>query len=74
MRDPIFPPPGRPPHWRDRILTRFRQRHWRGFVRLYDLLKPIPGRRSLRVTTRYGSQFFLTPWDSVDAPVIAEGF
>jgi FkbM family methyltransferase len=74
MRDPIFPPPGRPPHWRDRILTRFRQRHWRGFIRLYDLLKPIQGRRSLRVTTRYGSQFFLTPWDSVDTHVIAEGF
>jgi FkbM family methyltransferase len=41
---------------------------------LYDLLKPIPGRRSLRVRTRYGSQFFVTPWDSVDAHVIAEGF
>jgi FkbM family methyltransferase len=74
MRDPIVPPPRDPPHWRDRILTLFRRRRWRGFVRLYDLLKPIPGRRSLRVATRYGSQFFLTPWDSVDAHVIAEGF
>ena len=74
MRDPLIPGPGRPPGWRDRLLTLFRRRNWRGFIRLYDLLKPISSRRSLRVVTRYGSQFFLTPWDSVDTHVISEGF
>ena len=74
MRDPIVPPPLHRPHWRDRIVTYFRKRNWRGFIRLYDLLKPIPARRSLRAPCRYGSQFFLTPWDSVDSHVIKEGF
>ncbi len=74
MRDPLNPEPGRPPGWRDRLLTLFRRRNWRGFVSLYDLLKPRSGRRRLRVVTRYGSQFFLTPWDSVDSYVISEGF
>jgi FkbM family methyltransferase len=43
-------------------------------VRLYSLLKPIGSRRALRTVTRYGSQFFLTPWDSVDTHALAEGF
>ncbi|HUL52733.1 MAG TPA: FkbM family methyltransferase [Opitutaceae bacterium] len=74
MRDPLVPGPRRPPGWRDRLLTVVRRHNWRGFVTLYDLLKPLTGRRSLRVVTRYGSQFFLTPWDSVDTHVINEGF
>jgi FkbM family methyltransferase len=74
MRDVLTPGPNRPPAWRDRIVTLFRRRRWRGFVRLYDWLKPKTGRRNLRVVTRYGSQFFLNPWDSVDTHVIAEGF
>lgn len=73
---PDSPPSGlrHPPGWRDRLLTLFRRKNWRGFVSLYDLLKPLSARRSLRVVTRYGSQFFLTPGDSVDSCVIAEGF
>ena len=74
MRDELTPPPRHPPPWRDRLVTLFRRRGWRGFVRLYDWLKPTTGRRHLRVVTRYGSQFFLNPWDSVDSHVIAEGF
>jgi FkbM family methyltransferase len=73
---PDSPPSGlrHPPDWRDRLLTLFRRKNWRGFVSLHDLLKPLSARRSLRVVTRYGSQFFLTPGDSVDRCVIAEGF
>jgi FkbM family methyltransferase len=74
MRDALSPGPGCPPGWRDRLLARFRRHNWRGFIRLYNLFKPLSGRRSLRVVTRYGSQFFLTPWDSVDTHVISEGF
>lgn len=74
MRDLFIPAPGQPPSWRDRLLVKLRRRGWRGFVRLYALLKPITGRRALRTTSRYGSQFFLTPWDSVDHHVIMEGF
>ena len=74
MRDPLIPAPGRPPAWRDRLLGLFRRRNWRGFTRLYDLLKPPGGRREIRFATRYGSQFLLVPWDGVDTYTIAEGF
>ena len=74
MRDEIYPAPGQPPAWRDRLLVWFRRKPWRGFVRLYGWLKPVASRRQLRVVSRYGSQFFLTPWDSVDTHVIKEGF
>jgi len=74
MRDLIYPPPNHAPGWRDRLLATFRRRGWRGFVRLYGLLKPVGGRRALRTVTRYGSQFFLTPWDSVDTHALSEGF
>lgn len=74
MRNALSPGPGRSPSWRDRLLTFVRRKNWRGFAPLYDLLKPLSGQRSLRVVTRYGSQFFLTPWDSVDTHVIREGF
>lgn len=74
MRDPNRLFPGQPPRWRDRLMTAVRRRGWRGFTRLYDILKPPAGRRELQVQTRYGSQFLLTPWDSVDSHVIAEGF
>ncbi len=70
MRDPIIPVPT----WRDRLLVAIRRRGWRGFVRLYNLFKPAAGRRELHAVTRYGSHFFLTPWDSVDSHVLAEGF
>lgn len=73
-RDQFIPPVGQPPAWRDRLITLVRRRKWRGFLRLYSLFKPIHARRQLRVVTRYGSQFFLTPWDSVDTHVISEGF
>jgi FkbM family methyltransferase len=74
MRDTISPPAGSPPSWRDRLVTLFRRRGWRGDTRVYDLLKPISARRQIRTETRFGSQFFLTPWDSVDTHVISEGF
>ncbi len=74
MRDPFVPASGQPPSWRDRLLVALRRRGGRGFIRLYTWLKPINGRRQLRTVTRYGSQFFLTPWDSVDHHVIKEGF
>ena len=53
---------------------KLRRNGGRGFIRLYTWLKPVTGRRQLRTVTRYGSQFFLTPWDSVDHHVIQEGF
>lgn len=74
MRDSLRPPAGHAPSWRDRLVAHFRRRDWRGFVRLYDLLKPIGDRRQLRVASRYGAQFFLVPWDSVDTHVLCEGF
>jgi FkbM family methyltransferase len=74
MIDPSIPAPRQPPSWRDRLLAFYRRRGWRGFVRLHGLLKPPAGRRELRMVTRYGSQFFLTPWDSIDAHVLTEGF
>lgn len=74
MRDSFIPSAGQPPSWRDRLLVALRRKGWRGFIRLYTWLKPITGRRQLRTTSRYGSQFFLTPWDSVDHHVILEGF
>ncbi len=74
MRDELTPKPNQPPAFRDRLLVYFRRKQWRGFVRLYGLLKPPTGRRHLRTVTRYGSQFFLSPWDSVDSYVINEGF
>ncbi|MEO6994116.1 MAG: FkbM family methyltransferase [Lacunisphaera sp.] len=74
MRDAFIPAPGQPPSWRDRLILKFRRHGWRGFIRLYTWLKPITARRQLRTVTRYGTQFFLTPWDSVDHHVITEGF
>lgn len=74
MRDDLYPAPRQPPSWRDRLITLFRRKGWRGFVRLYEFLKPPTAQRQLRVVTRYGSQFFVTPWDSVDSHVITEGF
>jgi len=74
MRDSFIPAAGQPPSWRDRLLVALRRKGGRGFIRLYTWLKPITGRRQLRTVTRYGSQFFLTPWDSVDHHVIQEGF
>jgi FkbM family methyltransferase len=74
MRDKLIPKPNQPPAWRDRLLANFRRKQWRGFVRLYGLLKPVAANRQIRTVTRYGSQFFLTPWDSVDSYVIGEGF
>ena len=74
MREPLKPPAGRPPGWRDRLLAYHRRRGWRGFTRLLDLLKPPGGRREIRFVTRYGTQFLLVPWDVVDSHTIAEGF
>ena len=74
MRDPSSINPGFPPRWRDRLLARYRALGWRGFIRLYELLKPPAGRREIQVRTRYGTQFLLSPWDSVDSHVISEGF
>jgi FkbM family methyltransferase len=74
MRDPSSINPRLPPRWRDRILARYRALGWRGFIRLYGLLKPPAGRREIQVRTRYGTQFLVSPWDSVDSHVIAEGF
>ena len=74
MPDRLLPPPKHPPAWRDRLLATFRRRRWRGFLRLFELLKPQSARRMLRVPTRYGPQFFLNPWDYVDDFVIREGF
>lgn len=74
MRDELSPGPKQPPSWRDHLLSHFRRKNWRGFVRLYGILKPKTAHRSLRTVTRYGNQFFLTPWDSVDTHVLKEGF
>jgi FkbM family methyltransferase len=74
MRDKFSPKTHQPPAWRDRLLATFRRKHWRGFVRLYSLLKPVGARRQIRTVTRYGSQFFLTPWDSIDNYIFGEGF
>jgi FkbM family methyltransferase len=74
VRDALIPGPGQPPGWRDHLLALFRRKNWRGFTRLYDLLKPPGGRREIRFVTRYGSQFFLVPWDVVDVYTIVEGF
>lgn len=74
MRDDFSPGPKEPPSWRDRLLAHFRRKNWRGFVRLYGVLKPKTAHRSLRTVTRYGNQFLLTPWDSVDTHVLKEGF
>lgn len=74
MHDSFIPAAGQSPSWRDRLLVALRRRGGRGFIRLYTWLKPITGRRQLRTVSRYGSQFFLTPWDSVDHHVIHEGF
>ena len=62
------------PDWRDRLLAHYRRRNWRGFRRLYGLLKPGTGRREIQVACRYGSQFYLIPWDYIDGHVIGEGF
>jgi FkbM family methyltransferase len=74
MRDDLSPPAGHPPSWRDRLLVRFRRNDWRGFVKLYGLLKPRSRHRMLRTVSKYGTQFFLNPWDSVDTHVLREGF
>ena len=62
------------PSWRDRLVYLFRRNNWRGFTRIYDLLKPKNGRRTLHVVSRYGTHFYLNPFDSVDNHVINEGF
>lgn len=62
-----------PVPWRDRLLTRWRARGWRGFLRLRALLpSATPG--PLLVPTRYGARFLLHPGDEIDAHVIREGF
>jgi FkbM family methyltransferase len=52
----------------------YRRRNWRGYISLFNLLKPEAARRDLRVTSRYGSQFYLAPTDEVDSRVISDGF
>ncbi len=68
------PDSGSPPSWRDRLLLHYRRRGWRGFLRLYNFLKPAAARREIRTISRYGSEFFIEPQDAVDAHVINEGF
>ena len=63
-----------PPPARDRFLAAYRRGGWRGFSRLYGLLKSRRGEARLRVICRYGTQFDLDPWDYVDGHVIAHGF
>ncbi len=60
--------------WRDRLLALFRRRGWRGFPTLHRWLNPAGARRELLCVTRYGSRFFLNPWDGVDTHVLLEGF
>lgn len=74
MRDPKSIVPGQAPSWRDLLLASYRRHGWKGFTRLYDFLKPVAGRREIQVRSRYGSQFLLSPWDSVDSHVLLEGF
>lgn len=60
--------------WRERLLVAYRRTDWRGFTRLMGWLKPPGARRELMAATRYGSHFWLNPYDIVDHHVIAEGF
>lgn len=62
------------PSWKDRFLTSYRKRGWRGFTRFYNLLKASAGQRRLQVRTPFGSQFLVSPWDAVDSHVLLEGF
>lgn len=59
---------------RDRLLSAYFARGWRGFFRFYDLLKPTAARRVIQSRTRYGSHFLLDPHDSIDRHVLTEGF
>jgi FkbM family methyltransferase len=68
------PKSGSPPSWRDRLLLHYRRRGWRGFLRLYNFLKPAVARREIRTISKYGSEFFIEHQDAVDAHVINEGF
>jgi FkbM family methyltransferase len=56
------------------LLALFGRHGWRGFTRLHGWLKPPSARREIRFPTRYGSEFYLVPGDSVDRHVIEEGF
>lgn len=60
--------------WRERLLVAYRRSGWRGFSRLLNWLKPPGARRELLTATRYGSRFWLNPYDIVDFHVIDEGF
>lgn len=58
------------PSWRDRLLTAYFQRNWRGF---HPLLR-LNGMSRLRVRTPPGSVFDLLPWEYIDGIVLREGF
>lgn len=62
-----------PVPWRDRLLTRWRARGWRGFLRLRALL-PASTPGPLLVPARYGARFLLHPGDEIDTHVMREGF
>ena len=60
--------------WRDRLLTFWARRNWRGLIKLKRLVKPVGGRSAILSPTCYGTRFHLSLWDSVDTHVMREGF
>lgn len=59
------------PDWRDRLLTSWWRRRWRGFLCLRRLLGREVG---LLGVTSYGSMFVLDPLSYIDSIVLADGF
>jgi FkbM family methyltransferase len=58
------------PTFRDRVLTWYARRRWRGFFTLGRLL----GRDTVAVRTRYGAVVTLHPRDYIDRLVLLEGY
>jgi len=62
------------PPWRDRLLAAWLRSGYPGFIRLFKLLKPSASAYPILHRNRYGSRFWLTPWDLIDKHVLVDGF
>ncbi len=60
--------------YRDQLLIRYYQSGWRGFTRLWNLLKHWGSRPYLFVTTKYGASFQVDPESYIDSYLIREGY